>query len=453
MKLNRLTWGLLAAGILLRLLLWVFQTEPESDDGLRYLTESINLVDHGTFSSEPSPGNNMPPPPTAHDLPLWPGIMALFYAMTGSVTATQYLAGFTNIILSATGALLLCSMLADKPFRFGGRQIAAACGVYLFMPETVVYSLCHMPDQLAVTAVIAALRFYFKGVFGRRRYLAGSVLFFLAAIYAKPVCIPLAAALLAALLLILDCPWRKRAVIVLACALALLAGLYPWTLRNRAAFGTAGLTTISGTNLYKFNWGLLVNTLPEEEKNAEIKAMEEFEESIANDDLMLQSRKQGDYAKKRLLSHLPRYALFSLKSHPRLYAGTGTVALLRYLGLWRIFDCLDAMWGSGVSRGYVVHNTVPYTAAEKAAGASVQIVSWIILLACYIAVFAGIIRGWRSSMAAGADRLRTWLVYLCPVLCLILLAAVIGPVVATRYRFIMIPFFAMIAARAFPPKP
>ena len=33
---------------------------------------------------------------------------------------------------------------------------------------------------------------------------------------------------------------------------------------------------------------------------------------------------------------------------------------------------------------------------------------------------------------------------------LVLLAAVIGPVTATRYRFVMIPFFAILAAHALP---
>ncbi len=39
-------------------------------------------------------------------------------------------------------------------------------------------------------------------------------------------------------------------------------------------------------------------------------------------------------------------------------------------------------------------------------------------------------------------------VFLCPVLCLLLLAIVIGPVTATRYRFVMHPFLAILAAFA-----
>ncbi len=60
---------------------------------------------------------------------------------------------------------------------------------------------------------------------------------------------------------------------------------------------------------------------------------------------MVQSQKKGAYAKERILAHLPQYGLFTLKRHPRLYGGTGTVALFRYLGLERICNCLDVLWG------------------------------------------------------------------------------------------------------------
>ena len=41
------------------------------------------------------------------------------------------------------------------------------------------------------------------------------------------------------------------------------------------------------------------------------------------------------------------------------------------------------------------------------------------------------------------------LLKLCPLLCVVLLAIVIGPITATRYQFVMIPFFAMLAAFTF----
>ena len=131
--------------------------------------------------------------------------------------------------------------------------------------------------------------------------------------------------------------------------------------------------------------------------------MKRFETSIQADDLMLQSQKKGAYAKERLLAHLPQYGLFTLKRHPRLYGGTGTVALFRYLGLERICNCLDVLWGSGLSRGNAVHEDCPYTSEEKAIGASVQIVSWLILAGGYGLVLMGLWNGFRFVGACRED--------------------------------------------------
>ncbi len=289
MKLSKSTWIIFAVGIALRLVLWCFQSAPEGDDGLRYLSESVNMVRHGVFSTASFLEAKGVPSPSAHDLPLWPSIMAGYYWMTDSIRCTQYLAGLTNIFLCALGALMLCSMLRNKPFGFSDRQVAVGCGVYLFMPDTIIYSLCHMPDQLAVTAIIVSLWFYFRVATGCRLALVGATLSFVTDIYAKPIFIPLSGALILALTLILKDVWWKKATMMLACGLALAACLHPWTVRNRHAFGTAGLTTISGTNLYACNWGRLVEQLPSAEKAKEQESMKRFETSIQADDLMLQS--------------------------------------------------------------------------------------------------------------------------------------------------------------------
>ena len=91
-----------------------------------------------------------------------------------------------------------------------------------------------------------------------------------------------------------------------------------------------------------------------------------------------------------------------------------------------------------------------WTAFETFAAAFVQILSWLLLLVGYVLVLVGIARGFCRVRQARDRRLEAWLVYLCPVLCLVLLALVIGPVTATRYRYAMIPFFAILAAQAIP---
>jgi hypothetical protein len=51
-----------------RLLLILCAQDLSGDDGLRYLQEAVNLVQHSTFSHEAS----AIPTPTAHDLPGFP---------------------------------------------------------------------------------------------------------------------------------------------------------------------------------------------------------------------------------------------------------------------------------------------------------------------------------------------------------------------------------------------
>ncbi len=167
MKASRWILSVALLGIGLRVLLFLFQDNPQGDDGLRYLTESLNLVDHGVFSTD---ATRMPRTPSAHDLPLYPAIMGVFYWMTNSVGATQIMAGAFNLTLVVGCVFLLCSMLRNKPFCFTDKAIAVSLFVFLFMPESFVYSLFHMPDQLAVFCVVLMLWFYFKGCFLDSKY-------------------------------------------------------------------------------------------------------------------------------------------------------------------------------------------------------------------------------------------------------------------------------------------
>ena len=455
MRASKMLKVVLFLGIALRVVLWCFQADPNGDDGARYLSESINMVKYHVFSTVSSVDPGVTPVPSAHDLPLWPSIMAVVYWLTDSVQATQYIAGAINIVLVLIAALFLIAMLKDRPFKFTDAQTAVAVAVLLFMPESVMYSLFHMPDQIAVTMVIVGLRFYFKSLDGNWKCLLGCATAFLAAIYSKPICIPLTFALLMAMPLIMSVRWKKRVPFVMCSILVVVLGLFPWTVRNRLAFGTSGLTSISGTNLYGCNWGRLVDRLPAEEKERVRSEMKKFENEISGVDLMKRSKMVGKYARDQILAHLHEYGIYTLKTHPRLYAGTGTVAMFRYLGAERICDALDTMWGSGMSRGKIPHHDIPYSTVEKSVGASVQILSWIILGGGYILVFIGFIRGWDCIVCGESRSNSKWFdrcVFLLPILSLLLLAAVIGPITATRYRFIMIPFFSMLAGYAAMPR-
>ena len=464
MSRNRAFWFVFGAGVALRAVLWCLQVAPEGDDGLRYLSETYNMVENGVFSTAFFANHPVNPPPSAHDLPLYASIMAAIYWLTHSLRATQLVAGALNVLLCALGGLALRTLLKNRPFALSERQTTLACAVYMFMPESVVYSMFHMPDQLAVTAVLTGLLFYFKATTDGLKFLVAAVAAFLVGIYAKPICLPLTLALLVALVLLLKCAWWRRLAVVALCFVAIGASLWPWTLRNERVYGTRGLTTISGTNLYYYNWGWFVDARPEAEQAPLRADMAAFEKTIAGDDEMLQSQKKGAYAREKLLAHFPQYLVHVAKTHPLLYAGTGTAALFRYFGKEHLRDCLNSMiysalsavcdigkWGKGISDSHAAKGRA-YTTGDKVLAASSQILSWACLGVGYVLVWIGIVRSFLRVRRAEGDRLTAWLVYLCPILCLVLLAAVIGPVVAPRYRFIMVPFFAIVAAGALAPR-
>ena len=166
------------------------------------------------------------------------------------------------------------------------------------MPDSVIYSLYHMPDMMAVCFVTVGVWAYFRYcTSGKISYVFAYGVSFGLAILAKPICIPLFAALTIAL------PFAAKASVVhkiLASVMAFfLVGvmLAPWVARNKATFGTAGLTTMSGTNLYACNWGRLVGRLPPDESSKCKAEMKRFEQGLTGLDKMSSSKKMGEYAK------------------------------------------------------------------------------------------------------------------------------------------------------------
>lgn len=444
MKGSKLKW-VIVLGLGLRVLLWALQVEPAGDDGLRYLAETINLVDHGVFSTDRNVPMNAMPNPDAHDLPLWSSTMAVFYKMSHSVKFTQYASVLLNVVLMCVAVCFLCSLLKAKPFECGDNSCAVGCAVYLFMPDSVLYSLYHMPDMMAVCFATVGVWAYFRHcVSSKMSYAVVYGVSFGLAILSKPICIPLCAALTIALPFVAKTSVLKKILVVVMAFSLVGAMLTPWVARNKAAFGTAGLTTISGTNLYSCNWGRLVGRLSPDESAKCKDDMKCFEQGLTGLDKMSRSQKMGEYAKSQILSHLPQYALYTITVHPRLYCGTGTVALMRYLGLNAVCYALDDAWGSG--NHAPGEKRVAYTTIHKVIGFTVQILSWLVLFGGYVLVALGAFKLIKKCCASADWKDR--LLYLCPILCIILLALVIGPITATRYRFIMILFFAILASQS-----
>lgn len=447
MKVNKLTL-IVAAGLILRFILWIFQDWSCGDDGMRYLQESVNVVNYGIFSTDMTNGSI--PMPDAHDLPLWPLLMAMILYFTKSIVITQYVSGFINILFMAGAVYFLCRLLREKPFGLGDNGLAVACALLLFMPETIPYSLFHMPDMMAVFFLTLGLWAFYSVCTKSINYIwlfAGS---FGCAILAKPICIPIFLAFAVASIFVL------RASI--ACRLGACAGalcvvglmLTPWIVRNDRAFGTPGLTTISGTNLYSCNLGWCVASLPSKKKAQLESEMQEFEKTLEGLDKMESSKRKGAFAKEKILEILPEYAVYTIKNHPRLYAGTATVALLRYAGLKKLCYALEDKMTGGSADPDPSHR-VEYGKSHVYVALALQGFAWLSLLVCYGCVGLGIVVAVKRLLDSREDW-NSRLLVVSPILAILLIAMVIGPVTATRYRFIMIPFFAILSGMVLYPK-
>lgn len=438
MRASKLLRWIVACGLLLRVLLWCFQVVPAGDDGERYYTESHNLVTHGVFSTD----THAEPHPTAHDLPLWPGTMAGLLWATGSKAATVRLAGALNIALMFGAVLFLLSALGRPPFNADDRGKAVAAAILLFLPDSFPYSLFHMPDPMALFFLCGAIAFFFRGVYGSRGWLLASAGAFGGAILSKPICLPVACAFFLTLPFLLNGALLRRCGWALLCFVLMGLILAPWFLRNKRAFGTAGLTTISGTNLYSCNWNWMVQSWPEPKRSEALRQNAAIEAQANAHDLMTQSNILGAYAKEQLMAHLPDYALFTLQRHPRLYAGTGTVALLRYLGEENACYALTKRTPQG-------NPTNDFSKRDLFVGWGFQVAAFTLLALCYVAIVGGWARGLRHAFASRHLLSHQSIAFGVAFGGVLLLAVVIGPVVATRYRFIMIPFFAMLASLLF----
>ena len=130
--------------------------------------------------------------------------------------------------------------------------------------------------------------------------------------------------------------------------------------------------------------------------------------------------------KSEILSNFTEYIETVVKRHPRLYFGTGTIALFNLLGDNRIVDDMKQF----VS-GQIKWNALPKKAQI------VQSVSWSILIILYAVAFFGIMR---------LIFKKNWF----PLCILLIIYAyftiMIGPIPLTRYRIMLLPSLSILGA-------
>jgi hypothetical protein len=131
-------------------------------------------------------------------------------------------------------------------------------------------------------------------------------------------------------------------------------------------------------------------------------------------------------AKSEIKSNLHDYTHTILTRHPRLYAGTGTIALFSIFGDTTAIQFLKYFDANNISIKKV--NLLPYF---------IQLISWCLLGLIYILFIYGLIVLLFE---------KKYFIFFFILFAIFYLAIIIGPVVATRYRFVMLPFFSLAAS-------
>jgi len=304
-----------------------------------------------------------------------------------------------------------------------------AAALFAFFPESLPYSLFSMPESLFLMFFLWGVLLHAEFLRGGRVWqFLGSFVFLGASILSKPATLFFAAVFLVWSL----CFWPRRKepvsrrMLWLVCGLLVEAAVVsPWVVRNRIDFGYTTLTTITGTNLFDSNYAMM---LEDQHVPDPASVLTRQIAAYHGSNPVEEARMKGTIAKREIFSHPRAYLLTNLKRHPRLYAGTGALALLRLLGNAPGVAALET-WQAhpSLSTAHLLPRPVLF----------LQLASWVFLSAVYLGAAVG---------ALFLLHQRRWLWLAFTVLPLAYFAAIIGPVVYTRYRLPMDPFFALLTA-------
>lgn len=257
----RFMWRLLLLALALRLLLFaihqpwdpsVVEKHILQHDARGYHELAVTLVEHGRFA------HSAESPLETFRAPLYPAFVALTYAVSGN---SPWLA----LLLQALLDSLACLLLYDALRRLLSPGVAAVAAVlYACDPFLILYSSgTLLSDSLSVFLLVTA--FWFAALTltspegGRRlRLAAGGGLFLGLAALARPIA--QFSVFCYALFYLLAFRHRLRTGFQCAvvCALATLAAVSPWLIRNQIVFGSASISTAGPRYL------LVMNVLPVE---------------------------------------------------------------------------------------------------------------------------------------------------------------------------------------------
>lgn len=421
------SWLILSLLVASRLLMVILASSLSGDDGGRYLTEAFNVWAHGTFSTH----SGAHPTPTAHDLPLFPIIMAAFIAVSKDPISAAKMTSLVNCILFGVAA----RAVYDLGWRLTGSFATATLAMLIFgcLPESFPYSVYYVPESLFLAFFVWSLVKFVQYLRSKNsRFLIQAFLLWGLSVLAKPISIfvgPLFAVVSVVLVLRGHKNLLNRISFTLLGLFLGIAVLVPWMVRNYIDFGLVGISSIIGTNpVYVNYYRILENqSVPNpgsglSPKEAEATAKVGPERSNP----MTRSVPQSASTAVTILGNIGGYFLATLKGSPRLYAGTGTLATLRMLG-----DTESVVAIENALHHRDTWRKVPMRALI------LQLVSWLCLAVTYVAAAAGIIT---------MTRRRNWVFVGVIVGVLLYFAILIGPLRSTRYRITMLPALSVAAA-------
>ncbi|HJN17207.1 MAG TPA: glycosyltransferase family 39 protein, partial [Armatimonadota bacterium] len=420
-------WLLLLVILASRIALVACASHLHGGDGGRYMREAVNMVDHGVFSADDA----APPQPSAHDAPLYPLLLAGLYKASGGVHLAGRLASYLNAFIFAIAALGVYR-LASRLSREHGQTVGvASVVVFALMPGSLPYSVFHMPDTLFACILIWASVLLVEHALTHRSACAiGAFALIGVSVMVKPVALLFPLVLCVVVIGMARATPLKRRLLVAGLGLLIHGGaLLPWCARNWVVFGVPHLSSIVGTNTFGENYRVMLEELgvehvggvmAQQRKAARIASGTEWENP------MVRSAALTDIAKREVMAHLPTYLMAAVKQHPRLYIGTGTIALVGMLGVSPDDPRFDLEIAKRARSPRDVLQLPPLMLA-------LQISAWVVLLGCYALVVLGIWRSARSADPAGRRLLLLGLLYF---------ALIYGPLTATRYRFAMTPYMS-----------
>ena len=252
MKYKNLLTAILAAGLLIRLILFSHFTDQSNffldDDSTGYLQLAENIRQGNGFSWEAS----APYEPNSFRTPGYP----FFLTMHRLITGTYRSALVTQILLVLATALLMFLLARDWGHPLLGCLTAA---VFLFMPFSIMVSIRYLTQPLFIFALMLTTWVWMKFLkTDNNRYLWLSALLFPVLALIRPIAVYIYLPFLLSYLWYHfrfgeGVNWTGFVWIVLLVVAVFFLVLSPWLIRNWFLFGHFALSSISAYQLYFYD--------------------------------------------------------------------------------------------------------------------------------------------------------------------------------------------------------